>query len=101
MKIFKTLRKLRHDERAITGLVIGLVVTLVACGVLIPVGLLINAQIAAALPALTGVANTTATQVINNIYSAYSISAIVPIVAVAAVIIGIIVTAFAMRRGGQ
>lgn len=96
-----TPKKLLHNKRGIAGMVIGLVVTLAACAVLIPIGVYLNAKLYAALPAMTGTANTTATSVRDNIYSAYSISAVIPLVAAAAVIIGIIVAAFAYTRGGR
>jgi hypothetical protein len=96
----KFLNKLRSNRKGITGLVIGMVVVLVACAVLIPIGLLVTANLQSSMPALTGSANTTAYSVYNNVYSAFSLSAIVPIVAAAGVIISIIVGVFAFKRGG-
>ena len=87
------------NRKGFTGMVIALIVTLAACAVLIPIGVYLNVKIYAALPAMTGTANTTATAIRDNIYSAYSISAVIPLVAAAAVIIGIIVAAFAFSRG--
>lgn len=99
MKLFN---KLKRDKRGITGMVIGLIVLLIACAVLIPIGVIITASLHAALPALphsgaTLQANITAEAVFTNVYNAFSIAAIVPFVAAAALIIGIIVTAFAVR----
>jgi hypothetical protein len=95
MNFGKTLRK---NRKGITGLVIGMVVVLIACAVLIPIGLLVSTNLQAAMPALTGSASTVALSVYNNIYSAFSLSAIVPIVAAAGVIISIIVGVFAFRK---
>jgi hypothetical protein len=94
----KAFHRLIHDRRAMTGMVIGLIVTLTACAILVPIGVYLNAKIYSSLPALTGVANTTATQVRDNIYAAYSLSAIIPIIAAASAIIGIIIVAFAYGR---
>ncbi len=94
----KILNKLREHRKGITGLVIGMVVVLIACAVLIPVGVLVTANLQTAMPALTGSANTTAYAVYNNVYSAFQLSAVVPIVASAGVIISIIVGVFAFRR---
>lgn len=94
----KSLKKFLHNNKAITGLVIGMVVVLVACAVLIPIGLLVTSNLQTAMPALTGSANTTAYSVYNNVYSAFSLSAVVPIVASAGVIISIIVGVFAWKR---
>jgi hypothetical protein len=91
-------KKLRENKKAVTGLVIGMVVVLITCAILIPIGLLITANLQAAMPALTGSANTTAYAVYANVYSAFSLSAVVPIVAAAGVIIAIIVGVFAYRR---
>lgn len=94
----KSFKKLLKDNRAITALVIGMVVVLVACAVLVPIGLLVTSNLQTAMPALTGSANTTAYSVFNNVYSAFSLSAVVPIVAAAGVIISIIVGVFAWKR---
>lgn len=100
-------KRFRNDKRGITGMVIGLIVLLIACAVLIPIGIVITSSLHAALPNMwynttsgTGVwkqANLTTATVFANVYNAFSIAAIVPFVAAAALIIGIIVTAFAVR----
>jgi len=92
------LKKLRENQKGITGLVIGLVVILIACSVLIPIGVLITSNLQTAMPALTGSANSTAYAVYNNVYSAFSLSAVVPIIGAAGVIISIIVGVFAYRQ---
>lgn len=93
------LKKIREHRKGITGLVIGMVVVLIACAILVPIGLLVTSNLQTAMPALTGSANTTAYAVYNNVYSAFSLSAVVPIVAAAGVIISIIVGVFAWKRG--
>lgn len=92
------LSKFKENKKGITALVIGMVVVLVACAVLVPIGLLVTSNLQASMPALEGSANTTAYSVYNNVYSAFSLSAIVPIVAAAGVIISIIVGVFAFRK---
>jgi hypothetical protein len=98
MHSLNKLRQLVRDNKAITGLVIGMVVVLIACAILIPIGVLVTANLATSMPALTGTANTTAYAVYGNVYSAFQLSAIVPIVAAAGVIISIIVGVFAFKR---
>ena len=92
------LKKFKENKKGITALVIGMVVVLVACAVLVPIGLLVTSNLQASMPALEGSANSTAYSVYNNVYSAFSLSAIVPIVAAAGVIISIIVGVFAFRK---
>ena len=94
----KFAKKLRENKKGITGLVIGMVVVLIACAILVPIGLLVTSNLQTAMPALTGSANTTAYAVYNNVYSAFSLSAVVPIVAAAGVIISIIVGVFAWKK---
>jgi uncharacterized PurR-regulated membrane protein YhhQ (DUF165 family) len=93
------LKFIRENRKGITGLVIGMVTVLIACAILVPIGLLVTANLQTSMPALTGSANTTAYSVYNNVYSAFSLSAVVPIVAAAGVIISIIVGVFAWKRG--
>ena len=89
---------LRGHKKGITGLVIGMVTVLIACAILVPIGLLVTSNLQTSMPALTGSANTTSYAVYNNVYSAFSLSAVVPIVAAAGVIITIIVGVFAFRK---
>jgi len=92
----ENMRKLLKDKRAIAGLVIALVIGLVACSVVMAVGLLIQANLATALDVVSAKsASTTQAQnitydVFANVYSAYSLSSIVPLVAGAALVIAII-----------
>jgi len=91
--------KLLKNKKAVTGMVIALVVALVTIAVLIPIGLLVTANIETSLPALT--ANSSAANassaVFTNVYTAFSLSALVPIVAVAGLLIALIIGAFAFR----
>ena len=94
----KMFKRFRSDNKAITGLVIGMVTVLIACAILIPIGVLVTANLQSSMPSMTGSANTTAYAVYNNTYSAFNLSAVVPIVAAAGVIISIIIGVFAFRR---
>ena len=93
------MRKLLKDKRAVTGMVLALVVALVTIAVLIPIGLLVTTSIEDALPALTenSSAYNASSSVFTNVYTAFSLSALVPIVAVAGLLITIIIGAFAFR----
>lgn len=81
------------------ALVLGLVITLVALGVVLGVGLLVNYNIQSTVEALDlgEVGNATRTSLYTNINQAFSLSAIVPIVAGAALVIGAIVAGFAIK----
>jgi hypothetical protein len=95
--------RLVKNRLGIAGLVIALVVGLVACSVVMAVGLLIQANLATALNVVSAKSGST-TQAQNitydvfaNVYSAYSLSSIVPLVAGAALVIAIIIGAFTLR----
>ena len=81
------------------ALVLGLVITLVALGVVLGVGLLVNYNIQTTLEGmdLGEAGNATRTTLYTNINSAFSLSAIVPIVAGAALVIGAIIAGFAVK----
>ena len=93
--------KLFQSRKAITGLVIGLIVGLVTIGIVITLGLYLNVQIYNAMPAMTGVANSTATSLFNNIMTAYSLSTIIPIVAAAGAILAVIIGFLVVRTGKE
>lgn len=99
----KILNKLKLNRRGIAAMVIGLVVALVACSVVLAIGLLIHANLGTALGVVSAKsASTTQAEnitfdVFTNVYSAYNLSSVVPLVAGAALIIAIIVGAFALR----
>lgn len=90
-------KKLRQNKKGVTMLVLSLVVTLVALGILIPVGLLVTANIQSTVNTynLGASGNATRTTLFTNIFQAYNLSAIVPIVAAAGIIISVIIGAFA------
>jgi Flp pilus assembly pilin Flp len=92
--------KFRKDKRGMFALVLGLVITLVALGVVLGVGLLINNQIQTTVEALDlgEAGNATRTSLYANINQAFSLSAIVPIVAGAALVIGAIIAGFAVKN---
>jgi Flp pilus assembly pilin Flp len=91
------------NRRGIAALVIGLVVALVACSVILAVGLMIHSNLSTSLSVVTTKTNETSTaenityDVFANVYSAYNLSSVVPLIAGAALIITIIVGAFALR----
>lgn len=93
------LKKLRRNRKAITGLVIATVIGLITIAIILPVGILVTAQLNTVVNsmALTGVANTTANAVFVNVYSAFNLATIIPIVAAAGAIITIIVGVMAFR----
>ena len=97
------MRKLLRDKRAVTGMVLALVVALVTISILIPIGLLVTTnigtsmEVVSAKSASTTVAENVTYDVFQNVYTAFSLSALVPIIAVAGLLIAIIIGAFAMR----
>jgi len=97
------MRKLLRDKRAVTGMVLALVVALVTISILIPIGLLVTTnigdsmEVVAAKSASTTTAENVTYDVFANVYTAFSLSALVPIIAVAGLLIAIIIGAFAMR----
>ncbi len=95
--------RLARDRRAITGMILALVITLVSLSILLPIGLLLNAQIASTVNTynLGASGNATRLALQNNIWAAFNLSAIIPIVAAAGIIIAVIVGAFAIRQGRQ
>lgn len=98
MSITSALRKWKRNRKAVTGLVLGLVIGLVTIGIVITLGLYLNVQIYNSMPAMEGVANTTATSLFNNIMAAYSLSTIIPIVAAAGAILAVIVGFLVVRQ---
>lgn len=99
----RLLRKFLESRTGVAGVVLALIVTLVALGVIIPIGLLVTANIQTTVNAMDlGTAgNATRTTLFNNIFQAYDLSAITPIIAGAALIISIIIVGFSFRRSGQ
>jgi len=95
----KPFRKFRENRSGFTAIVIALVITLVALAIILPVGMLVTANIQTIVNAMAlGISgNATRTILFNNIWSAFNLSAIVPIIGAAGLIIGIILAAFAFR----
>lgn len=95
--------RLLKNRKAVTGIVIALVITLVALAVIIPIGVLVATNLSSSLDVVAAKSNTTTTaqnvtyDVFANIWTAFSLSALVPIIAVAGLLIAIIVSAFALR----
>ena len=96
-------KKFLRNRRGIAALVISLVVALVACSVILAIGLMIHSNLSTSLGVVAAKTNETTKgqnitfDVFSNVYSAYSLSSVVPLVAGAALIITIIVGAFALR----
>ena len=105
--IYRMLPKFMQNRRGIAAMVIGLVVALVACSVVLAIGLMIHSNLSTALGVVAAKSGSTSKaenityDVFNNVYSAYSLSSVVPLVAGAALIITIIVGAFALRSRMQ
>jgi len=97
------MRKFLKDKKAVTGMVLALVVALVTISILIPIGLLVTTNIGDSMNIVTAKTNVTTTaqnvsyDVFQNVYTAFSLSALVPIIAVAGLLIAIIIGAFAMK----
>jgi hypothetical protein len=92
--------KFVKNRKGMFAIVLGLVITLVALGVVLGVGLLVNNQIQSTLEDmdLGTEGNATRTDLYNNINQAFSLSAIVPIIAGASLVIGAIVAGFAIKN---
>jgi len=96
-------KRFLRNRRGIAALVISLVVALVACSVILAIGLMIHSNLSTSLGVVSAKTNETSIaenityDVFGNVYSAYSLSSVVPLVAGAALIITIIVGAFTLR----
>jgi hypothetical protein len=84
------------------GLAMALIITLVALGIVIPIGMWTSSLIFGVIDTINlGTSgNATRTTLENNIWSAYSLSTILPIIGVAGVIIAAIAGFVVWRRGG-
>ena len=96
--------RLLKNKKAVTGMVLALVVALVTISILIPIGLLVTTNIGDSMDIISAKTNeTTVAQnvtydVFQNVYTAFSLSALVPIIAVAGLLIAIIIGAFAFKH---
>jgi Flp pilus assembly pilin Flp len=95
--------RFHKNRKGITALVIALVVSLVALGILIPVGLLVTSNIKTTVDSmdLGTQGNATRLTLFTNIFQGYNLAAIIPIIAAAGIIISVIIGAFAFRQGKQ
>lgn len=98
--MLSSVKRLFRQRKAMFGIVLGLVITLVALAVVLGVGLLVNYQIQTTVEGidLGEAGNATRTSLYTNINQAFSLSAIVPIVAGASLVIGAIVAGFAIKN---
>ena len=71
-----------------------LIATLVVSGILLMVGVVVFAKVKAAMPAVTGDANTTINSVETTAYDSFELATVALIVLAAAAIIGILIRAF-------
>jgi ABC-type multidrug transport system permease subunit len=71
-----------------------MIATLVVSGLLLITGIVVFAKVKAAMPAVSGDANTTINTVESTAYDAFELSTVALIVLAAAVIIGILISAF-------
>lgn len=101
LKAIRKWRRLLADKRGISGLV-GTMVTLVAFGfiILISVVLMDSVRDVATDVSLSTSANETYEAVEASIWNALDLAQIIPIIIIATAIIGILFTAFAIRRSG-
>jgi hypothetical protein len=71
-----------------------MIATLVVSGLLLITGIVVFAKVKAAMPAMSGDANTTINTVESTAYDAFELSTVALIVLAAATIIGILISAF-------
>lgn len=93
--------KFLKSKKGNIGLAIALIVSLVALGIIIPIGMWTSSLIFTIIDGLNlGTAgNATRTTLETNIWNAYNLSTILPIIAVAGVIIAAITGFVVWRRG--
>lgn len=90
---FSFLSKLKINKRAMSGVIIALVVTLVTIGIVLPVGLMITGEMDSTTDALDlgATGNTTRDNLFSNIYTGYDLSNILPLIVAASVVIAAVV----------
>jgi hypothetical protein len=89
------LKRFLNAKRGMVQIVVGAVLALVVAIVLLMVAVEITANVAASMPAVTGTANTTITNITTAAYGGLQLGTVIPIVIAAAAIVSIIVGAFA------
>ena len=85
--------KFKRNQRGMAAVIIGLVVTFVTVGVVLPVGLMITGEMDTTTDAmdLGATGNTTRDNLFANIYTGFDLSNILPIIIAASVIISAVV----------
>ena len=92
------LNKLRRQKKGMVNIIVGAVLAIVVSGILLMIGVEINASVYNAMPAVTGTANTTIGNVNTAIYGGYQLATVLPIVLAASAIIIAILAGFAYTR---
>jgi|SRR5208283_4049711 len=95
--MFKLLKELLEDlkgQMGFAGVVIAAVVALIVATILLEIGPVISASVYNAVPAQTGIANTTITNVNSAIMGGYQLATIYPILIVAVGLVGTIIAGF-------
>jgi len=101
MNIFKALRKFRRNRSGMVNIIIGAVMALVVGGVLLMVGVLVQAGVHDAIPAQTGETNTTIEGIHTAVLGGYDLMTVLPTVLAAGAIIAAIVGGFLVYRSRQ
>lgn len=102
MNPFKRFKSNKEGFMGFASVVISSVVALIVCTILLEIGPVISFNVYNAMPAVTGVANTTVTNVNNAVMQGYQLATIYPILIVAVGLVGTIIAGFAgyaMMRG--
>ena len=101
MRLVQKLQRLARNKRGNIGLAVALVISLVALGIIIPIGMWTSSLIFNVIDTLDlkTAGNATRTTLENNIWNSYSLATILPIIAVAGVIIAAIAGFIMFRRG--
>jgi len=104
-------KRLRNDKRAVSGIILGLVVVLVMLAVILPISLYTVVKIKGSIDALpiftkysaeynaSSAPYNASKALYDNVFSAYNIASITPLIAVASVIVAMVVVGFAIKRG--
>jgi riboflavin transporter FmnP len=95
------LKKLFRAKRGMVNVIIGAVLALVIGGILLMIGVLIQANVHDAIPAVTGTANTTIENVNTAVYGGYQLMTVLPTVLAAGAIIAAIVGGLLYYRSKQ
>ena len=97
-EVITHIMKLLKNKDGIVNIIVGAVLAIVVAGILLMIGVEINASIYNAMPAVTGEANTTIGNVNNAIYGGYQLATVLPVVLAASAIIIAILAGFAYSR---